>query len=158
MRSQKRAGLSAAFIALSISTPLSTYADVTESSSLDFGTVVVASNSSAQSLSVGYNGNVSYSSGIFPITEPTRAEFILTDYPNNQRVFLSSSVNTPNSSSTGYTVEQFTLTDLSVPAVITTDSSGGASFYVGGTLTTSGNSGYYGDTNYSITYRISINY
>ncbi|WP_208111416.1 DUF4402 domain-containing protein [Marinomonas balearica] len=137
---------------------MSTYAEVTESSSLDFGTIVVASNSSVQRLSLSYNGNVSYSSGIYPITEPTRAEFILTGYPNDQRVFLSSSVSTPNSSSTGYTVEQFTLTDLSVPAVITTDSSGSASFYVGGTLTTSGNSGYYGDTAYSITYRVSINY
>lgn len=133
--------------------------DITEISPMDFGTVVIASNSTPETIVLGYTGSVGYSAGIYPVSPPSVAEFRLSNYPANQLLFISANSIQANSNSDIYSTEQFTLPHVDVPSVLTTDGSGTVTLYVGGTLQTSGSgSSSFIDTRYRINYQVTVNY
>jgi hypothetical protein len=133
--------------------------DIFEISPLDFGSIVVADNNSSQRISINYTGSISSTTGIYIVTPPATGEFLLTNYPSEQQVFITARSIQAQSNSDIYTADQFTLTDVDVPSVITTDPAGSATLYVGGTLETSGSGiNSYTNTQYRITYQISVNY
>ncbi|TPE54518.1 DUF4402 domain-containing protein [Maribrevibacterium harenarium] len=134
-------------------------ADITEVTPLSFGTIAVTRNQSVEYVAIDYNGNVSRSSGIHVISAPQVGEYTLSNYPANQLVFLSATSVQATSNSVMISPEQFRLTATSIPNSLTTDGSGNGSFYVGGTLSTSGSgSTVFVDTTYRINYLISVNY
>lgn len=133
--------------------------DITEISPMNFGTVVIASNSSPETIALGYTGSVGYSAGIYPVTSPSVAEFQLFNYPANQLLFISANSIQANSNSDIFSTEQFTLPHVDVPSVLTTDGSGAVTLFVGGTLQTSGSgSSSFIDTRYRINYQVTVNY
>ena len=126
---------------------------------MNFGSIAVISNNSQEFISINHMGNVSSSSAVMVVSPPSTGEFILSNFPPNQRLFVSGQSLLPSSMSIQYSPEQFSLTDVDVPSVIFSDASGSANLPVGGTLSTSGSgNNAYIDTDYSIRYQITVNY
>ncbi|MAF17379.1 MAG: hypothetical protein CMG93_15630 [Marinomonas sp.] len=135
------------------------WGDIVEVSSLDFGTVAVSQNSTPGQVDVSFTGLVNYTGGIYGITAPSRGEFFLSNFPNNQSLFITGSNIQATTNSDSTSQDQFTLDSINVPSVITTDSSGNATLYVGGVLETSADgTNNYTNTRYTISYQISVNY
>lgn len=133
--------------------------DIIEISPLTFGSVVVAENNTPEQITVNHSRGVSHTNGIFIVSPPAVGEFLLTNYPSNQQVFISGRSIQARSNSDIYSADQFSLTDVDVPSVLTTDNSGAATLFVGGTLETSGSGvNSYLNTQYRISYQISVNY
>lgn len=134
-------------------------ADVVEARSLSFGSIAIISNNSQEFVRISHTGNVSTSTHVMVVTPPITGEFILSNFPANQRLSISGQAILPSSISSQYSSEQFSLTDVDVPSAIFSDTSGSAILPIGGTLSTSGSgSNSYIDTDYTIRYQISINY
>lgn len=137
----------------------SVFADIQEVTSLDFGTIVVASNNIQAQVIMDYLGSTNYVGGVYAVTSPTRAEFQLSNFPANQALFITGNSIQSNTNSDIPSSEHFTLSNVSVPNTLTTDAVGSATLYVGGTLRTSGSgSTAYTDTRYTIRYQITVNY
>lgn len=133
--------------------------DTIESKSLSFGSIAVISNNTREFIRINHNGIVSSSSSVMIVSPPSTGEFILTNFPPNQRLFISGQSLLPSSISTRYSPEQFSLTNIDVPSVIFSDVNGSAILPVGGTLSTSGSgNNTYIDTDYTIQYQITVNY
>lgn len=133
--------------------------DIIEISPLNFGTVVIVSNNTPERIILNHSGGVGYTSGIYAVTAPSVAEFMLTNYPPSQLVFISANSIQAQSNSDIYSADQFTLTNVDTPSTLTTDPTGAATLYVGGTLETSGSgTNSYLDTRYTINYQVTINY
>ena len=134
-------------------------AEVTEISILDFGKIVISSNNAASQAIVNRNGGAQYVGNIFPVSPPHRAEFALTNFPPNTTIFISATSIQATSNSEVASNEQFKLDNIDTPSSIVTNSNGSATLYVGGTLQTSGSgSNAYTNTNYSLKYRLDLNY
>lgn len=134
-------------------------ADIVEVRSLSFGSIAVISNDTQEFVRVSHSGTVSTSTHVMVVSPPTTGEFILSNFPANQRLNISGQALLPSSTSVQYSSEQFSLTDVDVPSVIFSDASGSALLPVGGTLSTSGSgNNAYIDTDYTIRYQITINY
>lgn len=147
------------FIAMMLISFSEVKGDIIEISPLSFGSIVITDNTTQEKVVLNYSGNVGYSSGIYAVTPPNAAEFLLTNYPSNQQVFISARSTQARSNSDIYSADQFTLTNVDVPSVLTTDNSGSAALFVGGTLETSGSGvNSYLNTQYRISYQISVNY
>lgn len=137
----------------------SIHADTTELRSLDFGSIAILSNNTQEFIRISHTGIVGTSSAVLVITPPTTGEFLLTNFPANKRLHISGQSLLPSSTSTQYSVEQFSLDSIDVPSVIFSDANGSATLPVGGTLVTSGSgNNAYVDTDYRIPYQITINY
>ncbi len=151
--------LKSIFCATLLSSIAEVKGEIIELSPLTFGSVVIAENNTQEHVILTYAGNVIRSNGIYIVTPPTVGQFLLTNYPSNQQVFISGRSIQARSNSDIYSVDQFTLTDVDVPSVLTTDNSGSATLFVGGTLETSGSGvNSYVNTQYRISYQISVNY
>ena len=144
---------------LTVILPNIVLADITEISALSFGTIAVSNNQSSEYVSISHTGTRSNSSGIHVINSAQVGEYALSNYPASQLVFLTATVVQSTTNSQLVSTEQFRLTATSIANSITTDASGNGTFYVGGTLSTSGSgSTLFVDTTYRINYQISVNY
>ncbi|SBS26576.1 hypothetical protein MAQ5080_00557 [Marinomonas aquimarina] len=135
------------------------FADIEEVTPLSFGSIVVLSNDSVESISINHNGIVSSTQAIMTVTPPTVGEFLLSNFPLNQRLFLSAQSIQSTTNSAVYSTEQFVMSNVDVPNVIFTDGNGNAQVNVGGTLSTSGSGNKsFVDTAYHIRFQLSVDY
>jgi hypothetical protein len=126
---------------------------------LSFGTVAVLDNASASEITVSLTNQVSGTNYIRILIPGHRAEFLLTSYPTHTTVFTTVNVLVAETSSPATESAQFTLVNLETAPSVTTDGTGFATVYVGGTLQTSGSgSGQYFDSTYTATYELDLNF
>lgn len=136
-----------------------TLADLSVEQPLSFGEIVVASNSSIQRIVIDDLGNVSFTSGIRPITRPQVGVVRLSNYPANAQVFVNIVVSQPNTNSIAASPEQFTLATVIAPPSIITERDGTALLRFGGEMQTSGSgSRNFADTIYSAQVFITLNF
>lgn len=139
--------------------PAFTHADLSVQQQLSFGQLVVTSNSTVQSVVIDSIGNVSFTTGIRPITRPQVGVIQLSDYPANAQVFVTISVSQATTNSTLASPEQFTLARVIAPPSIVTERDGTALLQFGGELQTSGSgSRNFADTLYSAQVFITLNF
>tara|TARA_Y100000310_G_C20608458_1_gene776765 strand:- start:546 stop:1013 length:468 start_codon:yes stop_codon:yes gene_type:complete len=133
--------------------------EVTEITELNFGTIAIASNNTHSQIIVRYSGEYEYNGNIYQISPPSPAEFLITNHPTNTVIFITKSNIQTTTNSQFFSGDQFTLQDIDLPNSVVTDANGSASFFVGGTLQTSGSgSNRYTDTKYFLQYSIDLNY
>lgn len=137
----------------------SAIADISETSPLSFGTVAISNNSSPQTITVTTSGNTYYSNNIHPIQGAQRGIYRLHNFPPHQVLTITTQSSLPTTSSSQASSEQFSLTNIQTTTYLTTDASGEATAYVGGTLMTSG-SGLttFSNTQYTVQFQITVNY
>ena len=135
------------------------FAGTTVIETLSFGTVAVLDNSSTSEVTVTSTNTVSCTNHIRILIPGHRAEFLLTSYPTYTTVFTTVNILSAETTSPATASEQFTLINLEIAPSVTTDGTGFASVYVGGTLRTSGSgSGQYFDSSYTATYELNLNF
>lgn len=135
----------------------SVLSEVTIEESLSFGTFTITDNSSVSSIGVDVNNRTSRTNNIHILYSGQAAHLRLSDYPPFTRLFLTPLLPVQSTVFTGAT-EQFTLAQLDMVESVITDSLGGVSFRVGGTLESSGNGERYLDTTYNLNLVITVNY
>ena len=135
------------------------FAGTTVIDTLSFGTIAVLDNSSTSEITVTSTNNISCTNHIRILIPGHRGEFLLTSYPTYTPVFTTATVLVAETSSPAPTSAQFTLVNLETASSVTTDGTGFASVYVGGTIQTSGNaSSQYFDSDYTATYELTFNF
>ena len=126
---------------------------------LSFGTVAILNNSTPSEITIHLNNQYTITNHIRVLRPGQRGEYLLSAYPPYTQLFVSANITFTQTASTVGSSEQFTLTSLTTAPSVTTDAAGTATIYVGGTLQTSGSgAGQYFDTDYSVSFDISINY
>jgi hypothetical protein len=131
------------------------HADIFEIQALDFGTIAVTDNSSAESLTIDKFGNTIVSSKLLVVSPPTSGRFLIDNLAPNTGISISMSHNastmTPLISSQEFFT--FSLTDYS--DYLVADANGEAELLIGGTITTSGSGSLnFAQTDYRINYRV----
>lgn len=137
---------------------LSASAGVAPLRGLSFGTIAIADNTTVGSYTIDYFGNISVSPHFLLISAGEPAEFLLFDYPAGSRVHITPTVIAANTNSSPFSVEQFTLINLTSPGSVLIRSDGTASATIGGTLRTSGLGGNYTDANYTINIQVAFDF
>ncbi|MBE1298831.1 MAG: DUF4402 domain-containing protein [Alteromonadaceae bacterium] len=126
---------------------------------IDFGTIALADNSASYQLRVRWNGQVVHDPQIIIVSQPSPAEFELSEFP----VYTSLAINVIAGTSettkvTGVAaVEQFTISNFDYLPSQTTDAAGMATIYLGATLTTSGSNSYT-DGMYNLPLTLEVNF
>lgn len=114
----------------------------TQDVQLYFGEMVIKSNTTVSSTTITRQGRVSNTGEIFLISIGNPGEYTLSDMNPFETVNLSA--NLPVDSIAPYPgTEQLTITAVDMPASLTADINGEATFKLGATLETSGNGGTY---------------
>ncbi|MDN3379309.1 MULTISPECIES: DUF4402 domain-containing protein [unclassified Pseudoalteromonas] len=129
-----------------------------EQQSLDFGTLVIPSNTNTSSVIIKADGDINTLGNIYVLEKGRPAELLLTDFPANTSLTMNlvntATVqhNTQGSSSAEFEVRLNGLSNKSV----TTDDFGEAKVFIGGTLITKPSSKSYSDGDYSSTTNLEI--
>jgi len=124
---------------------------------LSFGTIVILDNSTSNYIYIDQNGQSGYQ-GIAPITQPSRAEYLLQGFPANKNLNVLLTLTKPNTESDQYSSEQFVVTQLYYDNTVQTSSDGSATIFIGGRLETSGSGvNAYSDSNYDARFTITVN-
>ncbi len=136
-----------------------TFADITQLTPLSFGTVAVSDNTAAQTINVTTSGRAYYSNYVHPIQDAQRGVYLLSNFPTNQILSVTTQAISSTTTSSQASSEQFSLTNVNTTTYVTTDASGEATIYVGGTLSTSGSgSSAFSNTQYTAQFQITVNY
>ena len=126
---------------------------------LSFGKIAVVSRAVTSSLSIDIDGKITTTKGIYILEVGHPAELIMVNYTPYTQYSISVFIADPETTTGAISSNQFTLTSVTAPLTITTDSEGEASFSVGGTIETSGDtSKTYYDTDYQARYMLTITY
>ncbi len=121
---------------------------VQELEPLSFGTFVVTSNAAASTLTVPLNGAVSSTGNLIVLVPGNRARYRVGGLPGNTIVGID--INSLPLFGATVPASQFCqITAFSHPLTVTTNASGEAIFFVGATLSTSGNGVPYTDNTYT---------
>ncbi|BDF95072.1 MULTISPECIES: DUF4402 domain-containing protein [Pseudoalteromonas] len=129
-----------------------------EQQSLDFGTLVIPSNTNTSSVIIKADGDINTLGNIYVLEKGRPAELLLLDYPAHTelKITLVRPVqvqhNTQGSSSAEFEVRLNGLSNMSV----ITDDFGEAKVFIGGTLITKPSSKNYSDGDYSSTTNLEI--
>ena len=135
-------------------------AGVTTIEKLNFGTLAIVDNTVQSDISISSATNqISITNGFRVLVPGNRAEFLLTSNPNYTPVYTTATVLVAETTSLTPPSEQFTLINVESTPSATTDGTGLATIYVGGTLRSSGSgTGQYFDATYTATYKLDINF
>ncbi|GLR70671.1 DUF4402 domain-containing protein [Agaribacter marinus] len=126
---------------------------------ISFGTISVTDNSAQHQILIDQNGNIAVDDEFLVIDPPLHGVYRISGYPANVRLFLSSAIIQPQTQSTQFSPEQFTLISINIVPSIRVDSLGEADIIVGGTIQTSGSGNLiFGDTDYSSRFSITVNF
>jgi hypothetical protein len=132
-----------------------------EQQTLDFGTIVISQNNTVSSVSVSANGGTSVVGDIYVLEAGQPAELLITDLPSNQLIYLSKvdSSELQNSDSSKSSTD-FSVSLVGFPRTEQTDELGELLLYIGGRLSTTGNSQDYADGEFLTVQplEISVNY
>tara|TARA_B100000686_G_scaffold258199_1_gene270428 strand:- start:30 stop:488 length:459 start_codon:yes stop_codon:yes gene_type:complete len=131
-------------------------AAINETQALTFGEFALSNNASSHQLTISPLGVVSKDQAVKLIVEPEEAVFDVSGFPGSTPLIINVSFNNLTSLDGG---SAFTISNPSIwPAAVTTDPAGNATFNVGATLRTSGDGGFYPDSNYNGTMTVSVNF
>lgn len=124
---------------------------------LDFGTLVIPSNSNISYVFVKDDGGVNKSGDIYILEKGRPAELLLTDYPAHTELTMQlvNSV-TVQHNAQGSSSAEFEVRLNGFPKYVTTDGFGDAKVFIGGTLITNPGSKSYSDGDYSSTTNLEI--
>lgn len=123
---------------------------------LSFGTFALRNNTGVHQLRITQAGVITANSNYARFTDPVRGRYRMQGYPPST-VFTITIPNTTLSLNGLGAGELFNL-DLLHPATRTANGAGNATFFVGGSLTTSGSGTMYSDGNYQGDMDVTINY
>jgi len=132
-------------------------ANTIEQQSLDFGTLVIPSNSNISSVIIKADGEINTIGDIYVLEKGQPAELLLTDLPANVQVtmHLVNSV-TVQHNAQGSSSAEFEVRLNGFPKYAITDGFGDAKVFIGGTLITKPSSKSYSDGDYSSTTNLEI--
>ena len=135
-------------------------AGVTTIEKLNFGTLAIVDNTTPSDITINSATNqIIITNGFRVLLPGNRAEFLLTNYPNYTPVFTTATILVAETTSLTPPSEQFTLINIESTPSTTTNGTGLATIYVGGTLRSSGSgTGQYFDAIYTATYELEINF
>lgn len=125
---------------------------------LSFGTIVVGNNSNVSSIEISPIGNITTSNQIWLVEKGHHAEFVISGYPAYKQINVRAEIIDTDTSSSISGGEQFKLETVKTAPFVTTDITGKAKVYLGGTLRTTGNGHMYLNTDYSAQIQIELNY
>lgn len=130
------------------------YGAVSEEQALSFGNFAIADNSTVSSIVIPYSGaNPTYTNKIYPLVHGQRGIYRLSAFPAFTPLTVTiNNFSLQRISSTNLNIETFT------HDTIVTDGAGSALMYLGATLKTTGDSGTYGDGNYTGNINITISW
>lgn len=126
---------------------------------LSFGRIAVVNSAKISNVSIDANGTMSASNSVHILELGHPAKFIMVNYAPYTQLNITTFI--PNAETTTGVIlsNQFTLKAIQAPLTVITDSDGRASFSVGATLETSGDtSKIYYDTLYKVKFIITVNY
>ena len=110
-------------------------------------------------MSIDADGKMATTKGIYIIEVGHPAQFLMVNYAPYTQFNITTFIADTETTTGNINSNQFTLKTISTPLTVTTDSTGSASFSVGGTLETSGDiSKIYYDAVYQARFIISVNY
>lgn len=126
---------------------------------LSFGTLAIGNRRAISSISIDANGRMSTTNNAYVIKPGQPAKFTLMNYLPYRTLYITTFISRAQTTTGTAMSNQFTLKEITSPVKVVTDSTGSASFYVGGRLETSGDaSKTYYDTLYQAKYVITVNY
>lgn len=126
---------------------------------LSFGRLAVVQSNNVSSVSIDENGEMTTTKGIYIIELGHSAQFLMVNYVPYTRYEITTFISDTETTTGNINSNQFTLKTISTPLTVTTDSTGSASFSVGGVLETSGDiSKIYYDAVYQARFIISVNH
>jgi hypothetical protein len=132
---------------------------ITSVSDLSFGTIAVLKNDGVSEIRISTTNQTFLTNHIRVLVPGQRAEYLISGYPAFTQLFTSANITNTETFSPAPSSEQFTLSALDVVPSVTTDASGNATIFVGGTLQTSGTgSGQYYDTDYTVFFELTVNF
>lgn len=133
------------------------FSEIVFEENLDFGTFSIVNNTNVSSLTVTRYGQSFSSNSLRIITpgEPAILKFI--NYPAFTTLYLNPITPATGRVQSGNSAE-FILTELDIPASVTTNGAGEASMLLGGTIESSGTGQSYLDTDFIFSIRFTINY
>jgi hypothetical protein len=123
------------------------FANTIEQQSLDFGTLVIPSNSNVSSVIIKANGDINTMGKIYVLEKGRPAELLLTDFPAHTELTMQ----LVNSVTLQHNVRL-----NGFPKSTITDDLGEAKVFIGGTLITKPSSKSYSDGDYSSTTNLEI--
>ncbi len=121
-----------------------------------FGTIALRSNAAKERLALNLNGTYSTTSNLLVIAGPQRAEFLATGFQPSTAMSLSILPIQLSEDGQG-TGKKFNV-GFVYAADISTDPTGSATIFIGGTLETSGDGIPYDDRQYAGTASLIVNY
>jgi hypothetical protein len=130
-----------------------------EIQALNFGTVVVASNSSVNTISIDKEGNYRITGDVYVIEAGEPAIFEASGFLGNQQLNITITSGQSATSTVEFSPEQFSVQEYKSEDLVKTNATGSATFFVGGVFTTSGNgSTNFRDSEYNANYTVTINF
>jgi len=133
--------------------------EIQEVRPISFGSVVILDNASPGSINIDFLGNVTISTHFGVIETPLYGIFRLVDYPAHANLFLTGGIIQGQTTSIQFSPEQFTLTNVNLPASVRVESDGTVDFRAGGRIVTSGSgSTTFADTTYTSRLIITVNF
>ena len=121
-----------------------------------FGTIAIRTNAAKERLVMNLNGTYTNTSNIIVVVPPERAEFLATGFQPSTALSLSIAPIQLSEDGQG-TGKKFNVGFVYLPNM-STDPTGSATIYIGGTLETSGDGTPYGDLQYGGTAQLIVNY
>ena len=133
------------------------FANTIEQQSLDFGTLVIPSNSNVSSVIIKANGDINTMGKIYVLEKGRPAELLLTNFPAHTELTMQlvNSV-TVQHNAQGNSSADFEVRLNGFPKSVSTDDLGEVKVFIGGTLITKPSSKSYSDGDYSSTTNLEI--
>jgi len=132
---------------------------IVEEEALSFGMIAVGNSADISAVIVKENGKISSTHKAYILKAGNPAKFVMVGYLPHRTLFITTLISSPVTTNGVIGANQFTLKEVTAPFSVSTDSQGGAIFYVGGKLETSGDiNKTYHDTDYGTHYTIAVNY
>lgn len=131
-------------------------AAITETQALGFGEFALSNNAASHQLVVSPAGVISKDQEIKIISDPQEGVFEVSGFPPSTPLIINITFDNLMSGMGG---AAFTISDpTTFPPTVVTDPLGGATFNVGATLNTSGDGGFYYDSDYNGIMTVSVNF
>lgn len=132
---------------------------LTETQTLDLGTVVVARNDSISTVSIDKDGNYRTTGSIYVIKGGEPAIFEASGFAGNLRLNITVTSAQGTTTTSAFSPEQFIVQSYEAQDFVKTNPLGNATFIVGAIFATTGSSSLnFRDTQYTARYAVTINF
>lgn len=130
---------------------------LTEDNRLTFGEIVMRNNASQQDITLFSNGSYTADPAYYFYSEPELGEYTVTGQVPNHIMDITVDVASTSIQPSGGGLPFFTLVNpFTVPAVVTTNGAGTATFQIGATLRSNGSGAGFGDSAYDGVFIVTV--